>query len=586
VIAARSAIGGLALAVLAGCGAGHIGDSPGNAGSSGPGAGGIGNSSGSAGGTGTAGSGNGAGTAGSTGTGTAGSGNPNFTLACSAPSMGRPFLRLLTPTELQNTLSDVFPEVKGMWTSSLPASTISAHGFDNDGSAQVGAQLAGGIRDLGVSVATTLVGTPLATILPCSTSAANHACAETFLNKYGQKLFRRPITTAEHDRYLSFFDTSLGKSDFKTALKWMIVGLIQSPNTLYRSEVGTDSGGGMRQLSPYEIATELAYTFTGTTPTDSLLSMAGSGNLGDLTTVAKGMLATTTGKETLQRFFDQYLGYSGVTAMQKPNISTFASVSDDMVQETHSFIDQIVFQNAGGLKSLLTATTTNPSKALATYYATGNANTVAFPSPSADYASVTRPAGQGIGVLSQGSFLSTHAGADTSSPTKRGLFIFYKLFCNAKLTPPPNVPQLDTTTQMTGINTTRDRYEKLHAAGSTCSFCHKMFDPIGFGSEHFDEGGRFRAKEKTFDIDSTGSITAPDGSTINFTGEEDLMTAVANQPVIHQCLSAYLAAYAFGSDEACLGASQVTALQSGSIGIAEAFARLAAEPHFTQRSSQ
>jgi hypothetical protein len=591
VIAARSAIGGLALAVVAGCaGSGHIGDTPGNAGSSGPGAGGVGNSSGTAGssGPGTAGS-SGPGTAGSSGTGTAGSAgssNPNFTLECSAPSMGRPFLRLLTATELQNTLSDVFPEVKGMWTASLPASTISAHGFDNDGSAQVGAQLAGGIRDLGVSVATLLVGTPLATILPCSTSSANHACAETFLNKYGQKLFRRPITTAEHDRYLSFFDTSMGKSDFKTALKWMIVGLIQSPNTLYRSEVGTDNGAGMRQLSPYEIATELAYTYTGTTPTDSLLTMAGSGSLGDPTTVAKGMLATTAGKETLQRFFDEYISYSGVTSMQKPNISTFASVSGDMVQETHSFIDQIVFQNAGGLKSLLTATTTNPSKALATYYATGNANTVAFPSPSADYASVTRPAGQGIGMLAQGSFLSTHAGADTSSPTKRGLFIFYKLFCQPKLTPPPNVPQLDTTTPVTGINTTRDRYEKLHAQSATCSACHKLFDPIGFGSEHFDEGGRYRAMEKTFAIDSTGSITAPDGSTINFTGEEDLMTAVANQPVIHQCLSAYLAAYAFGSDEACLGASQVTALQSGSIGIAEAFARLAAEPHFTQRSSQ
>ena len=93
-------------------------------------------------------------------------------------------------------------------------------------------------------------------------------------------------------------------------------------------------------------------------------------------------------------------------------------------------------------------------------------------------------------------------------------------------------------------------------------------------------------KEKTFDINSSGMITAPDKSTINFTGEEDLMTAVANQPVIHQCLSAYLAAFAYGSDEACLGASQVPALQSGSIGIAEAFARLAAEPHFTQRSSQ
>ena len=39
-----------------------------------------------------------------------------------------------------------------------------------------------------------------------------------------------------------------------------------------------------------------------------------------------------------------------------------------MVQETRAFIDQVVFQSGGGLKELLTATTTNPSRALATYY--------------------------------------------------------------------------------------------------------------------------------------------------------------------------------------------------------------------------
>ena len=64
------------------------------------------------------------------------------------------------------------------------------------------------------------------------------------------------------------------------------------------------------------------------------------------------------------------------------------------------------------------------------------------------------------------------------------------------------------------------------------------------------------------------------------------MTAVADQPIIHQCMSAYLATYAFGSDEACLGAGQVTALQSGTIGIAEAFARLASRAalHAAQRA--
>jgi len=539
-------------------------------------------------GGGVAGGGGGSGSAGSTAgnTGSAGSGDPNFHLNCTGALLGKPSLRLLTGTELQNTLTDIFPEVKGVWTLSLPAATISSHGFDNDGSTLVGAQRAGAYVDTALSLATALVGTPLATVLPCSTGAADRACAETFLNKYGRRLFRRPITTAEHDKYLGFFDASRAKApDFKTALKWMTVALIQSPNALYRSEVGATNGANMRQLSAYEVATELAYTYTGTTPTDALLTMAASGNLGDTTALAKTMLATDAGKQTLHRFFEQYLDYTNISSVQKPNISTYASVSADMVQETRAFLSQVVFQSGGGMKELLTATTTNPSRALATYYATGNMYTGGFPMPASDYASVTRPAATGIGILAQGSFLSGHAGSDTSSPTKRGLFTYYKLFCQQKLMPPPNVPPLDTTTVMTGINTTRDRYEKLHAAGS-CASCHKVFDPLGFAFEHFDEGGRYRVKEKTFDIDSSGTVTGPDNSTITFANQQDLMNAVVKQPIIHECMSAYLAAYAYGSDEACLGASQVTALQSGSIGIAEAYARLAAEPHFTQRSAQ
>src|SRR4029078_7203795 len=256
--------------------------------------------------------------------------------------------------------------------------------------------------------------------------------------------------------------------------KWMTVALIQSPNALYRSEIGADSGGGMRQLSAYEVATELAYTFTGTTPTDALLTMAAGGNLGHTTALAKTMIATDAGKQTLHRFFDQYLDYSNVSSVQKPNIASYASLSADMVQETRAFIqqivftcgsgemvqetrafiNQIVFTGGGGMKELLTATTTNPSRALAAYYATGNMYTGGFPTPASDYASVTRPATTGIGILAQGSFLSSHAGSDTSSPTKRGLFTYYKLFCQQKLMPPRNVPQLDTTTAMTGINST------------------------------------------------------------------------------------------------------------------------------------
>ena len=212
-----------------------------------------------------------------------------------------------------------------------------------------------------------------------------------------------------------------------------------------------------------------------------------------------------------------------------------------------------------------------------------------FPSPASDYASVTRPAGRGLGVLAQGSFLATHASlGHVVADQARAVRLLQAVLPAARWTPPPNVPPLDTTSAMTGINTTRDRYEKLHAQGrQPARGCHTAFDPIGFGFEHFDEGGRYRAKEKTFDINSARLVTAPDGTTITFTDEEDLMTGGrrTSRSSTSAC-RAYLAAFAFGSDEACLGASQVTALQSGSIGIAEAFARLATEPHFTQRSSQ
>jgi len=587
----------LAAGTIAGCKAGDASTADGsggksssggsNSGSGGSNSGSGGKSSGSGGSSGGSGSGSG-GDNGGTGSG----GSATVALACNSAALGSASLRLLTRTELQNSLSDVFPEVKSQWTASLPSSTISAVGFAYDQSATVGAQLASSVLDTATSVATAVTGSVLSSLLPCSTSSADHACAETFLNKYGQKLFRRPVSSSEHDKYLAFFDASKTKSDFKTALKYMLIAMIQSPNTLYRSEIGTDMGNGMRKLSAYEQITELAYNYTGTTPTDAMLQMASSGNLGDLTSMAKSLLGTDQGKAVLQHFFEQYFDYANVTSMSKPNIEMkspkFSEVSDDMLNETRAFIDNIVFQKNGGLKDLLTSNTTNPSKTLATYYASGNAYSGGFPTPSTDYASVTRPAGTGVGIMAQGAFLASHAAPTNDSPTKRGLIPYRKLYCK-QISPPANVPSLDTTAPVAATHTTRDRYEMAHeltqGATGACAVCHKQFDPIGFGFEHFDEGGRYRTKEGSYDVNSTATAVAADGSSMMFTDEESLMSDLVNQPVIHECMAAYLATFSFGTNDACLGSDQVSDLQSGKIGIVDAFARLAAEPHFSQRNA-
>jgi len=587
----RLALGlAFAAAAIAGCKASDAGPTSGSGGSNSSGSGGRA-STGSGGNSGSGSGGNSSGSGGDSGS-TGSGGSATVALSCSSSAMGSPSLRLLTRTELQNSLSDVFPEVKSQWTASLPSSTISAVGFDNDQSATVGTQLASSVLDTATSVATAVTGSALSSLLPCSSSAADHSCAETFLNKYGQKLFRRPVSSTEHDKYLAFFDASKTKSDFKTALKYMLIAMIQSPNTLYRSEIGTDMGNGMRKLSAYEQITELAYNYTGTTPTDQMLQMASSGNLGDLTAMAKSLLATDQGKAVLQHFFEQYFDYGNVTSMSKPNIENqspkFSEVSDDMLNETRAFIDNIVFQKNGGLKELLTSNTTNPSKALATYYASGNAYSGGFPMPTNDYASVNRPAGTGVGIMAQGAFLASHAAPTNDSPTKRGLIPYRKLYCK-QISPPAAVPSLDTTAPVTATHTTRDRYEMAHeltqGANGACAGCHKLFDPIGFGFEHFDEGGRYRLKEGNYDVNSSATAVASDGSQIMFTDEESLMSALVAQPVIHECMAAYLATFSYGTNDACLGSDQVQDLQSGKIGIVDAFARLAAEPHFSQRNA-
>ena len=569
------------LTLSAACGGGGDGREPGNPagplpvggnGNTGavPGASGTGNAPSNGGAP------NGGAPAGQGGTPTTPDERPDFTADCAAPKAGSPVLRLLTRNELELTLADVFPEVKGKWTNSLPAPMVTkATGFDNESSAQVGGQLASAMLETALSVATAVTGDQLASVLPCASSAGDRACATDFLTRYGRRLFRRALTPAESTRYLTYFDAALAKSDFKTALKWMTVGLIQSPNAVYRHEIGTVQADGTRALTPTEIATELAYTYTGSTPTETLLAQAESGALTDPAALAKTLLATEAGKQAFQRFFETYVGYPRAVSIQKTKVQDYAMVSGDMLQETRRFIDDVLLQKGGGVKELLTAPSTNPSLRLAQYYG--------LSAPSSDYASVTRPSGRGIGLLAQGSFLSTRSSSDASSPTQRGIFVLTRLLCRHVPDPPQAVPPL--ATGPTGPITTRQRYEEAHAQGA-CTGCHRLFDPVGFGFEHFDEAGRYRDAEGTLPVDSASHILAEDGSTLfEFANQEELMTKLAAQPEVYQCFAGFLSTYAFGTAEACLGAGQVANLQQGTVGIAEAFANLAAEPHFTRRSA-
>jgi len=538
--------------------------------------------------TGTGGSSNGGsgGDAGSSG-GSAGDQVP--TINCQAPNAGSATLRLLTSHEFDATINTIFPQIAGKWSNTLPANSVSVYGFDNDASAVVGNQLASALLDTALSVATAATGADLQNILSCAATTKDHACAGTFVDTFGKRLFRRPVAAAESKRYLDLFDQGLALSDFPTALKWVIAGMIQSPYAIYRSELGVVQNGA-RALTAYEMATELSYAFKGLPPDDALLAKAeaaGNGPLTDPVGEATAMLATNEGKLVVQSFFSAYLGTTGLTSKVKANLTTgdanYVTASPLMAQETASFINNVIIQGSGKLSDLLTDRRTYPSQALARFYGTSPTSNTKFPIPASDGAEVMRPDGQGVGILAQGSFLASHANTDASSPTQRGLFVYSRLLCRPKLSPPDTVPPLKTSPT---AKTTRQRYEEAHAGAGACHSCHMNFDPIGFGFEAFDEGGRFRTQENGEAINTVSGLPSDAGDLIPFNDQEGLAGLLLMQPEIGECFAAYLATYAFGSAEACIGTSKAADLYSGSASIMDAFTGLAAEPHFSTRNAK
>jgi len=500
------------------------------------------------------------------------------TAACDTSVSGSPLLRRLTARELDAALSDVFPEVAGTWTSAMSSDPVSHFGFDNEAARLVvSKQTARDVDDTAAAVGAAVSGSSLATILPCSAAAADAACGSEFLAKYGKRLFRRPLSAAETTTYSDFFGEALAATSFPEAISWLTKALIHSPATLYRSEVGTllDTS---RQLSQYEIATALAFTYAGTTPTDALLAQADSGELSSpdaLIAAASQLASSAEGHSEMQRFFEAAMQYGRVTTLTKTNVSGYDQLRVDMLAETRAFIAGVILDAGGGIDELLTTNVTYPSAALASHYG--------MPAPSADYEAVERTTG--VGLLAQGSVLSTEASAANSSPTQRGLLVLEKLLCRERPIVPATVPELPVAAD--GPTTTRQRYEELHASGGSCASCHAAFDPIGFGFEHFDEAGRYRDTETdaNLPVDSASSIpgTTPE---IGFEGQEDLAAELAGMDEVQLCVSGQLKTFSFGTEEACLGEGRREEFMAGDIGFLDYWTSLAGDPHFASRRPQ
>lgn len=368
-------------------------------------------------------------------------------------------------------------------------------------------------------------------------------CARTFANEVGLRVFRRPLEEAELQRY-----ASIAQAD---GASLAVEAMLVSPNFLYRSEVGELDGDRYR-LTAYELAASLSYTLVGSTPDDALLEAAELGELdtaGGVESHARRLLGDPRARETLGRFAAQWLGVEQIATVDKnPQLfpSMDAALRTSMLEETRRFVEYVAFDGSGRYDELLTAEYSLLDARLATLY------DVDGPGGSG-WARTELPSDR-AGLLGHASVLGSYAYSDQSSPVRRGLFVRRRILCQELPEPPPDagaVPEIDANA------TTRERFDQ-HSRDPACAGCHVLIDPVGFGFEHFDAVGAFRARDAGQPVDASGVATSIEGIAPDeeaFDGVVELGALLASSPEAPACLARQYFRYAHGrldtEDDAC-----------------------------------
>lgn len=505
----------------------------------------VGNVSGSGGGGGAPGGGPGGNGAGGNGVG--GSGVGGAIMPPTGPLVpGRSPMRRLTRTEYDNTVRALLGDTSNPATQF--EAELLAEGFTNNADTQnVGTTLAQ--QYLGAAEALSVNATKdLPKLLGCNPAAAEGTCLRSFIETFGRRAWRRPLTVTEIDQLGAVYTKGRVDFDIATSTQMVLQVMLLSPHFLYRVEAGAPltAGATTTALTSWEIASRLSYFLLGSMPDETLFTEAARDGLKtpeQVSAQARRLLTApgTAAQGRLAQFFSEWFRLARIDKMQKDK-TVFPEFTPDLGpllrEETEAFVKNTLFGGPGNLATLLTAPYTYASPTVAKLYG------ITLPAGSAPVRIDLDPK-QRAGLLTQPAVLATFAKPDSTDPVHRGKFVWEGLLCGTVPAPPQdaniNPPKI------TPGTTARQRFTE-HRADPTCATCHKVMDPIGLAMENYDALGRWRDKEGQLAIDVSGELigTDVDGP---FVGTVALAQKLAGSEQVMGCLVKQMFRFTFGRYE-------------------------------------
>ena len=319
------------------------------------------------------------------------------------------------------------------------------------------------------------------------------------------RAFRRDIST-ETLALWEAHAVGLKGGAYPEAKAKLVMDILQAPQFLYRLEEASEGGDGaaVQQVDDWSIASRLSFLLWSAPPDDALRQAARDGVLSDPGVRAshvQRMLKDPKSETPIREFMDQWMGSVNVGTLPQ-DMSLYPEfdemVWEEMKEETRRFAVDVMLRRGESYDGLLLSNQTQVTPALAKLY---DVKTDA----DEGWSEVSLEPTERSGLLTQGTFLASHAGPTHPSPILRSIAIMERLLCCVPKTQPDNVTPIGEESAYDGPTTNRERVEDTTSVAG-CANCHQAINPTGFATENYDALGRYRTRDNGLPVDATGGV--------------------------------------------------------------------------------
>jgi mono/diheme cytochrome c family protein len=390
-------------------------------------------------------------------------------------------------------------------------------------------------------------------IFVCRTQ--DKACARRIAGNLAREAFRRPVTAADIDSLMPYFDRGRAPG-FDSGVEQMVAAILVSPEFLFRAIKIPASAKDAFPLSDLELASRLSFFLWSQGPDDQLLKIAAAGKLHApdvLQAEALRMLKDRRASSLIRNFALKSMDLDNLREVE-PDPNLFPTFNDqlrkDLSTEVESFVGSVLLDDRN-VGDLLTADHTFLNERLAKHY---GISSVLGP----QFRRVTLDNPQRFGLLGKGAVLLKTSYGDRTSPVLRGAWILDKLMGTPPTPPPPDVDTDLSQPKGAPPKTLRARLES-HRSKPGCNQCHGVIDPIGLAMENYDAIGRWRDRDGDANAAIDAKTVLPNGRPVD--GPAELREALfGGRDLFVRAFTEKLMMYAVGRELEYFDMPQVRAV--------------------------